>query len=160
MEQLPSVSSLGACQGDPILAYLLILKLEILIKDIEIFEHCFLHAAYSDDTIFFSKMHNLLKTNGLIIQFEKYTGWVGRRFFVCQFICMFVLLCLLFNVRNFFLVSIQVFSCETCKTSMNSFLYKTPPVTTSGVPYSKGENFNTQAYLGYWETPAMGLGFI
>ena len=52
----------GALQGDPVSAYLFILVLEILflfikkhpeIKGIEIFEHCFLYSAYTDDTTFF-----------------------------------------------------------------------------------------------------------
>ena len=54
----------GAHQGDPVLAYLFILMWEILfifiknypeIKDIEIFEHCFLYNVYADDTMFFLK---------------------------------------------------------------------------------------------------------
>ena len=52
----------GARQGDQVSAYLFILVLEILflfikkhpeIKGIEIFEHCFLYTAYTDDTTFF-----------------------------------------------------------------------------------------------------------
>ena len=54
----------GACQGDPMSAYLFILVLEILflfikkdteIKGIEAFEHCFLYTAYVDNTAFFLK---------------------------------------------------------------------------------------------------------
>ena len=53
-----------ALQGDPISAYVFLLKLEILfllikkhlkITGIEIFEHCFLCTAYVDDTAFFLK---------------------------------------------------------------------------------------------------------
>ena len=61
----------GARQGNPVLAYLFILVLEILflfiknhpeIKGIEVFEHCFFYTAYADDDVFFWKMHNPLKT--------------------------------------------------------------------------------------------------
>ena len=54
----------GACQDDPVSAYLFILVLEILflfikkhpeIKGIELFEYCFLYTAYADDTTFFLK---------------------------------------------------------------------------------------------------------
>ena len=54
----------GAHQGDPVSAHLFILVLEILflftkkhpkIKGIEIFEHCFLYTAYTDDMTFFLK---------------------------------------------------------------------------------------------------------
>ena len=53
----------GYRQGDPISAYLVIQALENLfvlikknpeIKDVEIFEHCFLYTAYAYDTSFFS----------------------------------------------------------------------------------------------------------
>ena len=52
----------GAREGDPVWAYPFILVLEILFlfikkhherKGIEIFEHCFLYTAYTDDTTFF-----------------------------------------------------------------------------------------------------------
>ena len=52
----------GACQGDPISAYLFVLALEILfqlikskpeIKGFIIFDHCYLYSAYADDTTFF-----------------------------------------------------------------------------------------------------------
>ena len=52
----------GACQGDPVSAYLFILPLEVIfvfiksnenIKGIEIFKHTFLYNAYADDSTFF-----------------------------------------------------------------------------------------------------------
>ena len=52
----------GACQGDPVSAYLFILVLQIAclsikkypeIKGTEIFKHCFLYTPYADDTTFF-----------------------------------------------------------------------------------------------------------
>ena len=61
----------GARQADTISGYLFIPVLEILflfikkhpeIKGIEIFEHCFLYTAYTDDRRFFLKTYNPLKT--------------------------------------------------------------------------------------------------
>ena len=48
----------GACQSDPVLAYLFILALEVLffienIKGTEIFKHVFLYTAYADNSTFF-----------------------------------------------------------------------------------------------------------
>ena len=52
----------GACQGDPISAFLFILALEVLfllikikpeIPELTIFDHCYLYSAYADDTTFF-----------------------------------------------------------------------------------------------------------
>ena len=54
----------GACQGDPISAFLFILALEILfhhikskpvIKGLTIFDHCYLYSAYTNYTTFFLK---------------------------------------------------------------------------------------------------------
>ena len=57
----------GTRQGNPVSAYVFILCLEILfilikndpnIKEIEIFEYCYLYTAYADDTTFFLKDEN------------------------------------------------------------------------------------------------------
>ena len=54
----------GACQGDPILAFVFILALEILylliqtkpeIAGLTMFDHCYLYSAYAVDTTFFLK---------------------------------------------------------------------------------------------------------
>ena len=55
----------GACQGDPISAYLFIMTLEVLfiliknnscIERLKIFYYIFLYSAYADDTTFLLKM--------------------------------------------------------------------------------------------------------
>ena len=74
----------GACQGDPISAYLFILVLEILfilsksdknIQGIKIFEHEYLYTAYADDTTFFLKdIPSVKKTLTLIEFFSTFSG--------------------------------------------------------------------------------------
>ena len=58
----------GARQGDPILAYVFILCLEIVfilikankrVKGINIFKHTYLYSAYTDDTTFFLKRQKI-----------------------------------------------------------------------------------------------------
>ena len=57
----------GTRQGDPILAYLFILALEVVfslikanpdIEGLQFFSHTFLYSAYADDTNFFYEMRN------------------------------------------------------------------------------------------------------
>ena len=57
--------SKGACQDDPISAFLFILALDFLFflvktkpdnAGLTIFDHCYLYSAYADDTTFFLKL--------------------------------------------------------------------------------------------------------
>ena len=76
----------GACQGDPISAYLFILALEILfllikenphIKGLNIFDHCYLYSAYADDTTFFLKDVNSVKE--MVNSFHIFSRFSGLR---------------------------------------------------------------------------------
>ena len=76
----------GACQGDPISAYLFILVFEILfllikenphIKGLNIFDHCYLYSAYADDTTFFLKDVNSIKE--MINSFHIFSRFSGLR---------------------------------------------------------------------------------
>ena len=70
----------GACQGDPILAYLFILALEGVfeliknnadIREIPIFNHAFFYTAFPDDSIFF--LNDLLSVENLIDTFTVFS---------------------------------------------------------------------------------------
>ena len=76
----------GARQGDPILAYLFVLALEIFfnliktnndIQGIEIFNHEFLYTAYADDTTFFVKGLNSVKV--VLSSLEQFYTFSGLR---------------------------------------------------------------------------------
>ena len=74
----------GARQGDPISAYLFILYLEIVfilikankrVKRINIFQHTYLHSAYTDDTTFFLRDKRSIKEFiNTFATFSKYSG--------------------------------------------------------------------------------------
>ena len=76
----------GACQGDPISAYLFILAFEILIiiikenphiKGLNIFDNCYLYSAYADDTTFFLKGVNSIKE--MVNNFHIFSSFSGLR---------------------------------------------------------------------------------
>ena len=76
----------GARQGDPILAYLFILALEILFllikenprkKGLNIFDHCCLYSAYADDITFFLKYVNSIKE--MVNSFHIFSRFSGSR---------------------------------------------------------------------------------
>ena len=76
----------GACQGDPILAYMSILALELLtilvrnnkdIKGLNIFDHLFLYTAYSDDTTFF--LENKESIEELVKTFTLFSSFLGLK---------------------------------------------------------------------------------
>ena len=77
----------GACQGDPISAFLFILALEILfllikkkpeIAGLTKFGHCYLYSAYADDTTFFLKdnisIKNMVDTFHFFFFFLDFSG--------------------------------------------------------------------------------------
>ena len=78
----------GACQGNPISAYLFILALEVIfelvknnadIRGITIFNHVFLYAAFADYSTFF--LNDLLSVKNLIyifIVFSLFSGLKGN----------------------------------------------------------------------------------
>ena len=70
----------GACQVDPILAYLFILALEVLfeliknnadIRDIPILNHTFSYSTFADDSTFF--LNDLLSVRNLIDTFKVFS---------------------------------------------------------------------------------------
>ena len=76
----------GARQGNPILAYLFILPLEVHfelikynadIKGITIFNHAFLNIAFADDSTFF--LNDLLSVKNLIDTFNVYSLFSGLK---------------------------------------------------------------------------------
>ena len=81
----------GARQGDPILAYIFILALEVLsflvrnnkdIKGLNIFDHVFLYTAYADDTKFFlenkESIEELVKTFTLFSFFSGFKPNISK----------------------------------------------------------------------------------
>ena len=76
----------GACQGDPISAYLFILAFEIIfllikenphIKGLNIFDHCYLYSGYADDATFFLKDVNSIKE--MVNSFHIFSSFSGLR---------------------------------------------------------------------------------
>ena len=75
-----------ARQGDPILAFLFILALEILflliktkpdIARLTIFDHCYLYSAYADDTTFFLK--NTISIKNMVDTFHFFSDFSGLK---------------------------------------------------------------------------------
>ena len=76
----------GACQGDPISAYIFILDLEVLsflvrnnkdIKGLNIFDHLFSYTAYADDTTFF--LENKESIEELVKTFTLFSSFLGLK---------------------------------------------------------------------------------
>ena len=74
----------GTRQGDPILAYLFILALEVVfslikanpdIEGLQFFSHTFLYSAYADDTTFF--LRNEKSATEVIKTFDKFSLYSG-----------------------------------------------------------------------------------
>ena len=79
-------SEKGARQGNPVLAYLFILAVEVLfvfiksnemIKGTKIFIHAFLYTVYSDDSTFFLRDNPSVK--GLINSFNQFYHFPGLK---------------------------------------------------------------------------------
>ena len=75
-----------ARQGDPISAYLFIIALEVLfeliknnvdIREVTIFNHAFLYTAFTDDSTFF--LNDLLSVNNLIDTFTVFSVFFGTK---------------------------------------------------------------------------------
>ena len=73
----------GARQGDPILAYIFILALEVLsflvrnnkdIKGLNIFDHLFLYTAYADDTFFLENKESIEELVKTFTLFSSFSG--------------------------------------------------------------------------------------
>ena len=73
----------GACQGDPISAFLFILALEVLfllikikpeIAGLAIFDHCYLYSAYADDTTFF--LEDTISIKNMVHVFHFFFGFL------------------------------------------------------------------------------------
>ena len=76
----------GARQGDPILAHIFILALEVMsllvrnnkdIKGLNIFDHLFLYTAYADDTTFV--LENEESVEKLVKTFTSYSSFLGLK---------------------------------------------------------------------------------
>ena len=75
---------IGACQGDPISAYLFILALDIpfllikndsSIKGLKVFDYVFLYMTYTDDSMFFFKdLVSVKKLLDIVSYYSKYCG--------------------------------------------------------------------------------------
>ena len=91
----------GACQGDPISAYLFILAFEILfllikenphIKGLTIFDHCYLYSTHADSTTSFLKDVN--STKEMVNSFQMWDCWyrgpeMGQRGSLWYTVCRF-----------------------------------------------------------------------